>query len=117
MFWTQGATEAASSSRLTPERAGIAQAIVAHAYGIELYDMRADTRRDKRAALARQIAMYLCHVVFRMTVHDIAIAFLRSKSTAHHALSRIEELRDDPELDRTLQFLESMLRSATGRPA
>jgi chromosomal replication initiation ATPase DnaA len=117
MYWIQETVAAAPSSRLAPERAGLAQAIVAHTYGVELYDMRAGTRGAPRAALARQIAMYLCHVVFRMTVQEIAQAFLRRKSTAHHALRRIEELRDDPELDRTLQFLETMLRSAAGSAA
>ena len=56
--------------------------------------------------------MYLSHVVFGLGVSAIALAFLRHKATVHHALKRIESLRDDPEFDRSLRFLETMLRDA-----
>ncbi len=102
---------------LAPYRAGIAQAVVAHIYDVELKDMRAATRRNPRTALARQIAMYLSHTVFGMTVSQVAAVFRRHRSTACHALHHIEDLRDDPELDRTLAYLETMLRSAAGEAA
>lgn len=117
MPWTQGAARAAPPPQWAPARAGIAQAVVAHAYGVTLEDMSADTRGAPRAALARQIAMYLAHIVFAMTIDEIAHAFARHRTTAHHALKRVEELREDPDLDRTLHFLETMLRNAAGRAA
>jgi chromosomal replication initiation ATPase DnaA len=95
-----------------PVRAGMAQAIVACAYDVPLHEMRAATRRGPRIALARQIAMYLTHVVFRMSLSQVAEAFMRHRSTACHALHHIEDLREDPELDRTLLYLESALRAA-----
>ena len=99
---------------LSPHRAGLAQAIVAHVYGVPLHDMRAETRGAPRAALARQVAMYLTHIVFGMSSGQIAQAFARHKATAHHALHHVEDLRDDAEFDRTLRFLETMLRDAAG---
>jgi chromosomal replication initiation ATPase DnaA len=99
---------------MAPYRASLAQALVAHVYGVTLEDMRASTRRNPRAALARQIAMYLSHIVFGMRVSAVAEAFGRDRSTACYALHHIEDLRDDPELDRTLLMLETMLRDATG---
>ncbi|MBV9992556.1 MAG: chromosomal replication initiator DnaA [Alphaproteobacteria bacterium] len=103
------------SSNLLPERAGMAAAVVAHVYGVTLLDMRSTTRGAPRTALARQVAMYLAHVVFSMGVSEIAAAFARNKTTAHHALRHVEDLRDDPSFDRTLRFLEGLLRDAAGR--
>ncbi|MBV8976967.1 MAG: chromosomal replication initiator DnaA [Alphaproteobacteria bacterium] len=88
------------------------EVIVAHVYDVPLEEMRARTRGGPRAALARQVAMYLSHIVLGMSVTDVAAAFRRHRSTAHHALHHIEELRDDPEIDRTLRFLEGMLVQA-----
>jgi len=105
------------SSNLMPERAGMAQAVVAHVYGVRLRDMGGVTRGAPRVALARQVAMYLTHIVFGMGVSEIAAAFARNKTTAHHALKHVEDLRDDAGFDRTLRFLEDLLRDAAGRAA
>ncbi len=107
----------ATPLELAHGRAGLAQAVVAHVFDVKLEELRAVTRGAPRAARARQVAMYLCHVVFRMSSAEIAGAFARHKATAHHALRHVEDLRDDPALDRTLQFLEGMLRGAAGRAA
>lgn len=97
------------------EQAWLVQAAVAHVTGVALKDLCASTRRRPREAFARQVAMYLSHVVFRMSLTEVARAFGRDRSTAAHAFRRIEELREDPELDRTLAWLESMLRRAGRR--
>ena len=94
-------------------RVGLSQVVAAQAFGIALADLRAPGRGDRGAALARQVAMYLSHVVFAMPAAVVARAFGRERSTASHAVRRIEALRDDPALDRTLCRLEGMLRSAT----
>lgn len=112
MDGTDCAAGLAQTTALAPLRAGMAQALVAHVYGVELEDMRALTRRQPRAALARQIAMYLSHTVLGMSVSQVAEAFGRDRSTACYALRHVEDLRDDPELDRTLLFLETLLRGA-----
>jgi chromosomal replication initiation ATPase DnaA len=100
-------------ARATPplrEQTWLVQAAVAHVTGVALSDLCASTRRPPRAAFARQIAMYLSHVVFHMRLCDVARAFDRDRSTVVHAFRRIEELREDPEFDRTLAWLEAMLR-------
>ena len=109
----QRASPAVSSVR---EQAWLVQATVAHVYGVALKDLCATTRCRPKAALARQIAMYLCHVEFEISVAEVARAFGRHPTTAAHAVRRIEELREDPELDRALGWLEAMLRRA-GRSA
>ena len=96
------------------EQAWLVQAAVAHVTGVSLRELCAETRRRSNVALARQMAMYLSHVVFAMSRAEVAELFGRDRSTAKHAFRRIEELREDPELDRTLCSLEAMLRR-TGR--
>ncbi|HWA04707.1 MAG TPA: helix-turn-helix domain-containing protein [Rhizomicrobium sp.] len=95
----------------------MARAIVAYAYGVTLEDMYGTTRGDPRTACARQVAMYLSRVVFRMTLCEVAAAFMRAPSTVCHATQHIEDMRDDPEFDRTLQYLETALRTAAGDAA
>ncbi len=95
---------------LVPLRAGMTQIVVAHAYGVTLDELRARKRGARRAALARQVAMYLAHVVFSMNMASVARGFGRDRSTAFHAIQRVEEMREDPELNRTLGWLEATLR-------
>ncbi|MCW5721270.1 MAG: chromosomal replication initiator DnaA [Devosia sp.] len=61
------------------------------------------------AARARQIAMYLAHVVFGASLAEIGLAFGRDRTTVSHACGLIEDLRDDPAFDAELERLESVL--------
>jgi chromosomal replication initiation ATPase DnaA len=106
----RGSAQYYSGSVLSLYRASLAQTVVAQVFGVPLADMRAPTRSRPRAALARQVAMYLSHVVFGMSVIQVASAFERDRSTACHAMRHVEELREDPELDRTVDYLETLLR-------
>jgi chromosomal replication initiation ATPase DnaA len=91
---------------------GLAQTVVAYLYDVTLDDMRAGTRRGARAAFARHVAMYLMHVVYRLSMTEVAGHFGRDRSTASHACHRVEDLRDDPRFDRQLVHLENLLREA-----
>lgn len=104
-----------ASSALMPLRAGVTQILVAQAYGVTLEEMRAATRRTSQIAFARQIAMYLTHIVFSMSIGDVAQAFARDRSTVCYAVQRVEALREDPDLDRTLGWLETLLRAIAER--
>ena len=65
--------------------------------------------RTASVALARQTAMYLAHVTFGLTYSEVGQLFSRDRTTVAHACSTIEDLRDDPTVDRTLSVLESTL--------
>lgn len=91
------------------EQVWLVQSTVSHVYGVALGDLCASTRRAPRAALARQVAMYLCHIVFSIGPSDVARHFRRDPSTVAHALRHVEDLRDDVEMDRTLSAIETML--------
>jgi hypothetical protein len=69
-------------------------------------------RGSVTAAYARQIAMYLTHVAFGMSLARVAFAFARDRSTVAHACHVIEDRRDDPKLDDLLDQLEASLRAA-----
>jgi len=92
----------------------LVQMAVAEVTGIALTELCAHTRGDPRTALARQMAMYLCHLSFAMSLTRIGQGFGRDRTTVSHAIHRIEELREDGELDRVLLWLEAMLRRAGG---
>jgi chromosomal replication initiation ATPase DnaA len=61
-------------------------------------------------ALARQIAMYLSHVAFRVSLTDVGRIFGRDRTTVSHACAVVEDLRDDPRFDRILDLLERIVR-------
>lgn len=104
--------------RQAPTRAGqqalLAQITVAQTTGVALRQLCDVLRGDGKAAFARQTAMYLCRLVYGMSLSDIASGFGRDRTTAAHAIRRIEEAREDPEIDRRLAFLEAALRRAGG---
>jgi hypothetical protein len=93
-------------------RAGLAAALSAYCLGVPVRDILSRTRGAAAAAHARQLAMYLCHTAFEMSITRASIAFGRDRSTIAHACHRIEDLRDDPLKDRWIEAMESLLRMA-----
>ncbi len=60
-------------------------------YGIPLRDLK-DRGRKKEIALARQVAMYICHKLTRHSLRGIALHFgRRDHSTVIHAVKTIED--------------------------
>jgi hypothetical protein len=84
---------------------------VAFAFGCE-ETIISQSRGKAATAFTRQIAMYLTHVAFGMSLQRVAIAFGRDRSTAAHACHVIEDRRDDPAFDDMLDQLEASLRAA-----
>ncbi len=69
-------------------------------------------RGSADAAFARQMAMYLCHVGFGISISRVALAFGRDRSTVGHACHLVEDRRDDPAFDQLLCALEQAVRGA-----
>jgi chromosomal replication initiation ATPase DnaA len=92
-------------------RARFACEAVAFALGCE-ENLLGQTRGSATIALARQIAMYLTHVAFGMSLQRVAVGFGRDRSTAAHACHLIEDKRDDAAFDDMLDQLEAALRAA-----
>lgn len=80
-------------------------------YGVGQDELSVSTRGRKKVALARQIAMYIGHVVCGQTLTDVGRLFARDRTTVAHACGVIEDLRDDPRFDQTLELLERIVRA------
>jgi Bacterial dnaA protein helix-turn-helix len=84
------------------------ESAVAAAFRVPVRELRAPTRGSAAAAFARQIAMYLAHVVLRQSYSAVGRLFRRDRTTAAYACALIEERRDDPVIDSVLQTLEEV---------
>ena len=76
-------------------------------------DLWSCKRGRPRAAFARQVGMYLAHVACGLSLTEVGHIFSRDRTTVAHACALIEDLRDDPVLDRSLELLEAVLHSLT----
>ena len=70
---------------------------VSRVFMVASADLWSGTRGRPRVAFARQVAMYLAHVAWGLSLTD--------------ACGLVEDLRDDPVLDRSLELLEGVLRA------
>lgn len=76
--------------------------------------LRQATRCTAPVARARQIAMYFAHIVFAANLTRAGGIFGRDRTTARHACSQMEDLRDDPRVDRAFDAMELALKSWVG---
>ena len=86
--------------------AHLAAGLVGYALGIIPSHIMAMGRGSIEATRARQVAMYLAHVGFGMSLARVASAFGRDRSTVAHGCHLIEGRREDPEFDAWLETLE-----------
>lgn len=68
------------------------------------------SRGRARAALARQVAMYLGHVACGLSLTAVGRVFGRDRSTVSHACVRIEDAREAEPFDRAVAMLERSVR-------
>ena len=90
--------------------ARMAKEIVCEAYGLPHASLMTIEKRGAELARARQIAMYLSHVVGQLTLYEVAELFHRDRSTVSHACISIEDSRDSPVLEMQLEYMEKRLR-------
>ncbi len=84
---------------------------VAAVFETDVDDLQASTRGSPRTAFARQVAMYLAHVVCGLSLTEVGALFARDRTTVAHACGVVEDRRDDPELDGRLEHLERAVAS------
>jgi len=83
--------------------------IAARTCGVD-FDLVSKIQRKAPVAFARQLAMYLCHVVADMSLRDVAQEFRRDRTTVSHACHAIEDRRECPIFDRQIEHLENELQ-------
>ncbi len=86
--------------------------IAAALFNVPSKELRKPGRTALSVARVRQIAMYVAHVVLRLTMSEVGAGFGRDRTTVLHACQVIEDLRDDPELDRLVLMVESVASAA-----
>jgi chromosomal replication initiation ATPase DnaA len=64
-------------------------------------------RGPRRIAFARQLAMYLSHVGFGLTLTEVGACFDRDRTTVRHACALVEDRRDQPAFDLAVSALEA----------
>jgi hypothetical protein len=84
---------------------------IARDFGLNMAALFAPTRGPPRAAFARQVAMYLAHTGFELSLETISRVFHRDRTTVAHACRVIEDGRDDIWLDCRLEALELFCRT------
>ena len=92
----------------------LAVGLTGYSLQIPAEDILAATQRDHRIVRARQVAMYLSHVGLGMSLARVADAMGRDRSTVAHGCHKIEDYRDDPDVDEWLDGLESQLKNVSG---
>jgi hypothetical protein len=84
---------------------------VARDFGLNMVALFAPTRGAPRIAFARQVAMYLAHTGFELSLETISRVFARDRTTVSHACHVVEDGRDDIWLDCRLEALELFCRT------
>jgi chromosomal replication initiation ATPase DnaA len=89
-------------------------ALVGRAFSVAPEAIRATRRGEAKAAFARQVAIYLTHIGFGLTLTEVAALFGRDRTTIAHACRVIERRREEPGIDATVGMLERALGVAYG---
>ena len=85
---------------------------VSLALTVPLAQLQARTRMTQEVALARQIAMYLCHTTFSLPLTEVGMHFHRDRTTVSHACNLVEDKRDQMSFDILICQLEALLNNA-----
>ncbi|MBL8596296.1 MULTISPECIES: helix-turn-helix domain-containing protein [unclassified Devosia] len=80
--------------------------LVAQERRVSLTSLLRRSRGSGHAAAARQLAMYLCHVLLKRPQDVVAELFHRDRTTVAHAMQSIEDCRDDPGVEGEIARIE-----------
>ncbi|MGD1933832.1 MAG: helix-turn-helix domain-containing protein [Candidatus Phaeomarinobacter sp.] len=97
------------------QKAQLVRVLVGRAFNVPVNELTSNDRGSSAACHARQVAMYLTHVVFGVSLTAVGDEFHRDRSTVSHACRKIEWRRDISAFDRKLSRIAWQLRVATGK--
>lgn len=81
--------------------------LVAEERGVSLTKMLRRSRGSGRAASARQLAIYLSHVLLERPQDVVAYLFSRDRSTVAHSVQAVEDRRETPSLEAEIGRIEA----------
>lgn len=86
--------------------------IVAALFNVPSRELHRTARGGLAAARIRQIAMYVAHVAFSLSMSEVGLGFGRDRTTVRHACHLIEDMRDDADFDAIVVTAERVARAA-----
>ncbi|AWC24932.1 helix-turn-helix domain-containing protein [Aminobacter sp. P9b] len=86
--------------------------LMAALFGVPSREIRRIGRTGNDISRLRQIAMYVAHVVFRLSMREVGRGFGRDRTTVLYACHTVEDLRDDAEFDRIVALAERVAIAA-----
>ncbi|NLH82368.1 MAG: DNA replication initiation protein [Phyllobacteriaceae bacterium] len=89
------------------ERCRCVEAVAARTFGVDLAELRDRSRGHAPVAFARQVAMYVAHVWFGLSLSAVGRCFGRDRTTVAHACRVVEERREDRRVDRVISAIEA----------
>jgi chromosomal replication initiation ATPase DnaA len=96
-------------------KADLAVHVVAAAFGVPAERMMARGRTEPIACRARRVAIYLVHVTYGWTLERVGHVFRVNRATAGTACRWVEDRRDEPVFDQTVEKLgEALVWPSTG---
>jgi chromosomal replication initiation ATPase DnaA len=95
--------------RFDEAAARLSASVASYGLGVSAEEILDEPRGSVEVAFARQVAMYLCHAGFQLSLTRVAVAFDRDRSTVSYACHRIEDRREEPQFDLWMSGLEAML--------
>ena len=90
--------------------------IIAQERGVAMSKMLRRSRGSGRAASARQLAIYLSHILLERPQDVVGYLFSRDRSTVVHSVNAVEDRRDNPKLEAELVRIEARLRECQQAP-
>jgi chromosomal replication initiation ATPase DnaA len=90
------------------ETAMIVSAVSRH-HGVAVEILLQPGRGSAGAARARQLAMYLTHVLLGRSMTEVGHLFGRDRTTVAHACALIEDAREDPAFEQQVLRLEEAI--------
>lgn len=92
----------------------VVEDVVAGVFDIQPHLLRLGTRGRANVALARQVAMYIAHVSYGLSLTEVGQAFERDRTTVAHACGVVEYRREDPQFDEAITLIERIIRAMCG---
>lgn len=86
------------------------EASVAYVFQVPHEALRSSTRGKAGTALARQVAMYLCHTSLGFSLSDVGRLFDRDRTTVSHACKIVEDMRDGLAFDLMMICLDQSVQ-------
>jgi chromosomal replication initiation ATPase DnaA len=97
-------------------RADLVVQIVALRFGVPAASIARRTPLPPDALRARRVAMYLAYISFEWPQERVGHAFGVNRQTAATACHRIEDARENRELNELLDELEGLIHAIVGQP-